>query len=421
MKVFYAWEIGEDLGHIARFLPLALELRRRGHDIITALRELPRAENIIGRHGFTMLQAPLWQGTPLNPPRPAVSYAELLFFFGYLDASRLTAMIKAWTNLMSLIEPDLLIADHAPTALIAARVLGIPRATIGSGFELPPATTPFPNMRPWLNVPPERLMQSDQRVLRTINAAMEVLSAQPLERLSDVFECSKHFLITLPELDPYPSRNAAQYYGPILVPAKGEIPEWPQGRGPKVFAYLKPNYKQLEEVLAALVVLECRTAAFIGGLSMDRLAKIKNNTTIVSHKPYDIKRAASECDFGVCHAGHGTTCELLLNGRPLLLLPMQLEQYLTAKRVSEAGAGIIVDGENSHKDWTAAAGQIINNPDLTTRAQEFAQRYVGPSSPSTVARIADECEEIMRHSKNAPREEARGKRVEQHAGGWNRS
>jgi hypothetical protein len=57
MKVFYAWEIGEDLGHITQFLALALELRRRGHDVITALRELPRAENIIGRHGVTMLQA----------------------------------------------------------------------------------------------------------------------------------------------------------------------------------------------------------------------------------------------------------------------------------------------------------------------------------------------------------------------------
>jgi UDP:flavonoid glycosyltransferase YjiC (YdhE family) len=411
MKVFYAWEIGEDLGHITSFLPLALELRRRGHDVITALRELPRAESIIGRHGFTMLQAPLWQGTLLNPPRPSISYAELLFFFGYLDASRLTAMIKAWTGLMSLIEPDMMIADHAPTALIAARVLGIPRATIGSGFDLPPATSPFANMRPWLNVSPERLMQSDQRVLRTINAAMEAFSAQPLQRLSDVFECSKHFLITLPELDPYPSRNAARYYGPILAPAKGETPEWPQGCGPKVFAYLKPHYQQLEEVFAALAALECRTAAFIGGLSPHRLGKIKNSTTAVSHSPYDIERAASECDFGVCHAGHGTTCALLLKGKPLLLLPMQLEQYLTAKRVSETGAGVMVDGENPHNDFRAAASQIINNPDLARRAREFAQRYVGYSSSATVTRIANEHEEFVRHSKNGGREAAPDKRV----------
>jgi UDP:flavonoid glycosyltransferase YjiC (YdhE family) len=395
MKVLYTWEIGEDLGHITQFLPLALELRRRGHDVITALRELPRAENIIGQHGITMLQAPIWQGELLNPPQLPISYAEMLFFFGYLDASRLTAMIKAWASLISLIEPDIIIADHAPTALIAARVLGIPRATIGPGFFLPPATMPLPNMRPWLSISHERLVQSDQRVLRTINAAIEALSARPLERLSDIFECSKHFLTTFAELDPYPTRSLPQYYGPILAAGGGAVPEWPKGSGPKVFAYLKPHYQQIREVLDALTALECRTAAFIGGLPGQMLANIQNSTTFLSHRPYDINQAASECDFGVCHGGHGTTCELLLKGKPLLLLPMQLEQYLTAKRISDAGAGAMVDQENLCRDFRSAVSQIINNPNLARRAEEFAQRYANSTPHSTVVRIANESEAIV--------------------------
>jgi UDP:flavonoid glycosyltransferase YjiC (YdhE family) len=217
-----------------------------------------------------------------------------------------------------------------------------------------------------------------------------------LKRLSDVFECSRHFLTTLSELDPYPSRDTAQYYGPILAPAAGEIPVWPQGGGRKVFAYLKPHYQQLAEVFSALGALDCRTAAFIGGVSTHGRSKIENSTTIVSDRAYDIERAASECDFGVCHAGHGTTCALLLRGKPVLLLPMQLEQYLTAKRVSEGGAGVVVGGEKPHNDVGAAASQIIDNPDLTRRAQEFALRYVGYSSSSTVTRIANECEELIR-------------------------
>jgi UDP:flavonoid glycosyltransferase YjiC (YdhE family) len=396
MKVLYAWEIGEDLGHITQFLPLALELRRRGHDVVTALRELPRAENIIGRHGITMLQAPIWQGALLDPPQSPISYSEILFFFGYLEASGLTAMIKAWTGLISLIEPDIIIADHAPTALIAARALGIPRTTMGSGFFLPPATTPLPNMRPWLNVSSERLTQSDQRALGTINAALQTLSARPLERLSDLFECSKHFLITFPELDHYGSRTTTQYYGPILGPEGGAVPAWPQGHGPKVFAYLKPHYQEMEEVLDTLTAFQCRTAAFIGGISRQTLAKVQNNTIFVSHNPYDIKRAASECDFGVCHAGHGTICELLLKGKPLLLLPMYLEQYLIAKRVSDAGAGVIVDRENPHRDFGAAVGQLINNPDIPRQTKGFAARYSSLTSLSTVTRIANECEAIVR-------------------------
>jgi UDP:flavonoid glycosyltransferase YjiC (YdhE family) len=394
MKVLYAWEIGEDLGHITQFLPLALELRRRGHDVVTALRELPRAENIIGRHGITMLQAPIWQGELLDPPRPPVSYAEILFFFGYLDASRLTAMIRAWTALISLIEPDIIIADHAPTALIAARLLGIRRTTMGSGFFLPPATSPLPNMRPWSNVSSERLMQSDQRALTEINAALRTLSTRPLERLSDLFECSKHFLITFPELDHYASRASVQYYGPILGPEGGAVAEWPRGSGPRVFAYLKPHYQEMEEVLDGLTAFGCRTAAFIGGIPAQTLARIQSNTISVSQRPYDIKRAASECDFGVCHAGHGTICELLLKGKPLLLLPIHLEQYLVAQRVSEAGAGVVVERENPRRDFKAAIGQIINNPDFARQARQFASHYSSVTSLSSVTRIADECETI---------------------------
>jgi UDP:flavonoid glycosyltransferase YjiC (YdhE family) len=197
-----------------------------------------------------------------------------------------------------------------------------------------------------VNVSSERLAQSDPRALRAISGALQTLSARPLGRLSDLFECSKHFLVTFAELDPYRSGAPVQYYGPILGPAEWTVPEWPQGRGPKVFAYLKPHYQQIEEVLETLTAFECRTAAFIGCIPTQTLAKVQNSMIAVSHRPYDIKRAASECDFGVCHVGHGTTCELLLKGKPLLLLPMHLEQYLTAMRVSEAGAGVVVDGEN---------------------------------------------------------------------------
>lgn len=393
MKILYAWEIGEDLGHVTQFLPIALELRRRGHDTVAALRELPRSENIIGRNGVTALQAPIWQGRLLDPPTPPASYAEILFFFGYLDPSGLTAMIKAWMNLISLVKPDLMIADHAPTALIAAKMLGISCATLGAGFFLPPSITPLPNMRPWLNVTVEHLMQGEHRVLTTINTALASLSKPPLDRLYEIFEGSRHFLTTFPELDPYPTRDPDQYCGPILASAGGAVPEWPNGRGPKVFAYLKPHYRQIEEVLGALNVLQCRTVAFIGGLSTQLPTKMLSNTISVSHVPYDVRRAAKECDFGVCHAGNGTTCELLLHGKPLLMLPIQLEQYLTAKRVSDVGAGVFVDQENPNSDFKSAVHQLINNPNLARAAERFAQRYTD-TSESTVSRIVNECEAI---------------------------
>ena len=89
-----------------------------------------RAESIVGRHGITMVQA-RFGNVPCSIRRDRQS-AKRRCFFGYGGASGLTAMIKTWTGPISL-TPEIIIADHAPTALIA-RLLGIPRATIGAGF-----------------------------------------------------------------------------------------------------------------------------------------------------------------------------------------------------------------------------------------------------------------------------------------------
>jgi UDP:flavonoid glycosyltransferase YjiC (YdhE family) len=157
----------------------------------------------------------------------------------------------------------------------------------------------------------------------------------------------------------------------------------------------------MEQVLDCLGAFGCRTAAFIGGIPTQALARIQSNTISISHRPYDIKRAATECDFGVCHGGHGTTCELLLKGKPLLLLPIQFEQSLVAKRVTETGAGVIVELENPHRDFKAAVSQLISNPELPRQAKGFASRYSDLTSLSTVTRIANECEAIVRQPRNA--------------------
>ena len=81
--------------------------------------------------------------------------------------------MQAWRSLFDAIAPDLLLADHAPTALLAARGRpGLRRALIGSGFFQPPAQQPLPSLREWERVPAQRLAQSETRVLDTCNAVL---------------------------------------------------------------------------------------------------------------------------------------------------------------------------------------------------------------------------------------------------------
>src|SRR5438093_741056 len=131
------------------------------------LRDLTHAERFLGRRGFALLQAPVWLSEKRGLDLP-VSYAEMLANFGFLDRAGLTGMAKAWRQLYTLVQPDLLVIDHAPTALLAARGTGTRRVLFGTGFCSPPRTSPIPSLRPWLNMSPERLLQSEPQVVAAV-------------------------------------------------------------------------------------------------------------------------------------------------------------------------------------------------------------------------------------------------------------
>lgn len=135
-RILCAWELGENYGHMCDFLPLALTLRERGHEIIFALKDLSRAQVILGSYGFPLLQAPVWlpalTGFPMTPP---LNYAEILHRVGFLDERGLNGMVKTWLQLYELVQPELLIINSGPTALLAASDTEIPDHDYGAMLE----------------------------------------------------------------------------------------------------------------------------------------------------------------------------------------------------------------------------------------------------------------------------------------------
>ena len=118
-----AWELGGGMGHVVPLAQVAEPLVQRGHEVHFVLRDLAVARAGLGALASAprvrLWQAPVWQ-MPYQAPQPSVSYAELLFHAGYLDAGRLQGLVQGWQSLLDAIAPDLLLADHAPTALQVA-------------------------------------------------------------------------------------------------------------------------------------------------------------------------------------------------------------------------------------------------------------------------------------------------------------
>jgi hypothetical protein len=268
-------------------------------------------------------------------------------------------------------------------------------ALIGTGFELPPRECPMPPLRPWLKVPEERLMESEQQVLSTINAVLGELGVEPLQTLVGLFAVEEDFLCTFPELDHYPQRRRARYWGPVFASDEGVAPRWPGGTTERIFAYLLPGYRDFERVVDQLRALPYRSLIHAPGLTEKHIKKYPARNVVFSPEPVRIAEASQDCDLVICHGGHGTTAASLLAGRPVFVLHFQLEQLLLAQNVVNRGLGKTVHVDSKSPNYKQLVREILGDSRFAERAREFAAKYADFRPSEQLDRIVRRCEEII--------------------------
>jgi hypothetical protein len=271
------------------------------------------------------------------------TYPNLLHNAGLTPSGEAEGALAAWRSLFDLIAPDAVIFDHAPIALLASSNYQFRRILIGTGFTCPPPVERFPDWRAGDRPEPDPTVhQSEASVLEVINQYRARVNAPPLARLSHLFaEADLTLLTTVRELDHFPDRTTGQYLGNWVPGNEGLAPIWPEGSGKRLFAYLKP-YRELPFLLNRLAASRRPTVVYIADCPPE-LRRVNCATVSVQTTPVAFDEVAQQCDACILHAGHGSTLQFLLRGKPLFLLPLLLEQRLTAVRVAKLGAGICVD------------------------------------------------------------------------------
>jgi hypothetical protein len=413
-RIFYAWELGQDLGHLLRFLTPALKLRERGHEVVFAVRDLSNAESTLGHRGFPLMQAPIWIANVSGLPKITISYAEIALRYGFVSYPGLKALVKAWRELYRYVEPDLVLTDHSPTALLAARSLGLRHAPIGSGFFSPPQTNPLPSMRYWEKISAERITKPDQMATQVANRVLADLGGEPLQSMADLFRGDENFLCTFRELDHYPNREAAQYWGPTFEMDQGVEAAWPPGKGKRIFAYIKPRYNDFEKLLEALRDSGDQIICYAPGIGNEHVQKFASARFVISREPVKLKSMMEGCDLVICHAGPGTMTVALLDGVPLLLLPTQLEQLMGARRVAELNAAIVVmknkpvggkDGKPAvgkdgkpipDTDYLGLIRQLLTEGRFREGARAFARKYERFTQAGQSRAIVSRIEQLIR-------------------------
>lgn len=372
-RVLLAWELGSGFGHLMPLRAIAQHLRDSGHRCHFALRELAGAEQL-GLHGLgPVYAAPLAVGRIINPVKVQASYASLLHNCGFDHPDHLASRLRAWRQLLTDSGAEAVVIDHAPTALLAARSLGLPVAATGTGFTLPPAESPLPAY-PGLKLGDTVLGRNESQVLGTINAALERFNAPAMTRLGALFDGVRLGLKTYAELDHYALPRPDPYLGlPDL--SEGLTVDWGPSGEKRLFAYLRP-FAGLDVWLEALATLPAQVLVRIAELDPGRLARYQRPGLVFVDRHVWLRQAAETCDAFINYGGHGATAEMLLAGKPALLLPDNVERQLLARRAQQSGAALVLNGGPPQAP-AEALRQLLDDSRLHDAAARFAARYAG--------------------------------------------
>lgn len=393
-KILFAWEIGEGSGHIAPYLSTIHALEAQGHEIFFAAKNISKAHHLFKSTQVRYVQSPSMLSPAGELVNPIDSFAKILNNSGYSSITQLASMIGAWRHLFSLIQPDLIIADYCPTAVLASRESGIPRLQIATGFYVIPKQGRTPNLFELQGIAHDNahILGFQNKILSHINAALELNGMQKIALFSDSQDCQRVLFKTLPEFDHYPNREAVEYIG-LLSASRGAEPQWPTASGPKVFAYLKP-FPSLPQLLMQLKQRQCATLIYPDGISVQMMREFQSDTLKFVDGPLDIHAIGQSAHFAIHNGNHGTSCEVLLAGLPALVLPIQAEQAIMGQRLSQMKTAISTV-EKTPDELHAALSILCSASELHENARAFAKKYQGIDRELPVKRILQVVDEIL--------------------------
>jgi hypothetical protein len=379
-RVLLAWELGQNLGHLARLLTVAQVLNDAGAELIWAVPEQalhdPRLAEAPGLK--TLAPAALMRG-PKNKAPPSVhSYADILALAGFTQGHVIHQRVQAWHTVFAQHHIHKVVLDYAPTAQWAAYVAGLPAAQITNGFDSPPADCPVFGVTqrgPMLDARnATQVAAVNQGLAESRNGAVHAFTndSTPVKALLNHptrwYDC-------LSLTDPYGPRSDGIYVGPLGRLSRCVHVPWPEGGLPtskKVLVYLR-HEPVLRDVLQALSALQARIIAFWPDATPQALAKLNQSSCTISTQAIDLQTALPECDAVVNYGSAGLVSQTLLAGKPQLMMPSDVEKHLIATRVVACSGGVMLNARASSGQIQQAVKQILLAPCVAQRGDLIDQ------------------------------------------------
>lgn len=392
MRILLAWERGRGGGYARRLAALAAGLAAAGHEPVLALREPGQAAGLAEAAGIPLRAAPFHESPLRTPPGDFVpdNLVDLLASGGFDDREALRRLVRRWTALLDELRPALVVAEFSPGLCLAARGR-CPVVQIGTGFALPPAEDAwFPSYQ----APrPAYVAQAD--ILAVVNGVLGDLGRPVLPRLTALHADTLQLIHGLPQLDPFHGRRPAsprvRTIGPFLpLPAPAPPPA-----AVLPFAYVDLAAAYAPALLEAMAGLPWPAEAFVPRADAALVERFAGRGLVIHKAAPPLHEMLARASHVIHAGGLETAMAATALGRPQLLLPRNLPQYLIARILIGSRIAVGSGPDRSAAGLGTAIEAFVADPARLAEAARAAAFVQGQGPFDGVGRAVAICTRLL--------------------------
>ncbi len=371
-KILLGWELGSNRGHIQHLVDLATSLEARGDTVVYALQQVDALAGSIAKRPVVM-QAPLWPRllkTVTQPPAPTTAtMGDILDRIGLTQAGTLSAMVGGWDAILSMVKPDLVVADFAPALGCAARDR-IPTIGIGVPFCHPPASmAKFPNF--FGDMP--SLDQNE--MLAVVNRELKTANSAEINALPKLFEFDRMVVIGFSEIDPYARWRTETLFAPS-IDINTDLQLTSLDNRDEIFVYYYQSFGEVAPLWDALEATQLPVRVYVPRLDQDAVLALEKRGFIVERAPVGWGDIAARSRIVLSHGGAGFVSTALAVGLPQVIAYYDVEKMLTARAVGELGLGShVYTSQINPQLLSSEIRRLYHDHDIAERARNASHHF----------------------------------------------
>jgi len=420
-----------DFGLLSRSLPIAHELKLRGHEVIFC-HPSKRPQMLIEEAGFENIlpDDPLYHMMADPSPRgfyrvlrKGRSLRTLKLMAGIFRAERartewwnvdqfpilgnLTfslANVAALTEIIESSEVDAIVDFYNPWACIAAKVLKRPLIAVIQSHQHPQS----PGFIYWKERP-----KDPPTAVPGLNNVLNQYGLPPVESVGDLFMQDLTLVVGMPELDPIPDVSGVTYIGSVLWQhPEARLPEWiTGGKTEKPIVWLYPGTLRyagrrrawgdsevvLQASVEALAKEDVQVVLTAGHQEIPQsFLPLPPNFRLESFLP---GLAMAEKSALMIHHGGFQSCQTgVYSGTPAVIIPTMSERESNARRVAEQGAAELVlpekDASGTKKrvdsnELAAKVRKVLSDPSYKENAMRLSAKLKAYGGAAKAAELIE--------------------------------